>query len=116
MKYKYLIITMLIMLISTAAFAGIWSSIKDVTSDKVIELVIAGVFFLASTFFGGVKIMKWRKSVSEIKDIFVVIYKSIQPDSPGGDKITKEEFENILAESGQAGAAILAAIKTKIPT
>ena len=117
MKYKarIIVIMLLIMLISTVAFAGIIDTVKGFISDKVIEMVIAGVFLVISTFFGGAA-LKWKKTVTEGSHILKAIWDSIQEDSPGGSNITKEEFEKILTHGGHAGAAALIAFKTKTPS
>ena len=113
---KKIICTLLIlMLIATDAYAGIWDRFKDVAISSVTGYVITGVFFLLSTVLGAT-VLKWKRLMTSLSKVLLEVYASTRPDSPGGAQITGKEVDAIVAKLGTfgiAGVEAWAAVKSK---
>lgn len=95
------------MLLASVASAGwLGERFEDLAIGKGLGLVIGGVFTVLGIL--GYKVVVWRKTALELKDVIVAVYDSTRPNSPGGAKITGDELDNkILPEVGQFGRAML---------
>ena len=108
----FLFTFLILVLFVTSCYAGIWGDIKSGAIDQIAYAVVAGLFFIL-TIFLGVKVKKWKKVAQEGVDVALAFHAAIQPDSPGGKKIIREEFKNILQKGGKFGVSVMAAIGIK---
>ena len=101
-----------VLLIATAAYAGVWDRFTDIAFDKLFGVVITGVFALLSMFLGS-KVLKYRQIATEGKDFGVWVYEATRENSPGGAKITGAELDVGLKEFGELSVAIAAIVAKK---
>ncbi len=93
-------------------FGAIGDRFEEGVLVKGLSVIIGGMFFVLSIFFGA-KVMKYQRMVNEGKDVAIAVYRSTRKHSPGGATITGEEFDTILKESGEFGTAVIEAVGWK---
>lgn len=116
MKRTILVLLAIIIVMTFVApvFAGSFlDNLQAGVADKALGAIITAIFFVVSSVFGVKKILRFRKTALEAKDVLVEIYKATRDDSPGGSSITGKEFDKILNATGELGTAAIAAIANK---
>ena len=108
---KALIIALVLVLVSGAAYAGILSTAKDWVLDNILATILTALFALVGGFFGGTAwgkaILKAKLPIQELVDVGVKVHNARRPSSPGGRSITDEEKAAILKEVDELIQAIV---------
>jgi len=104
------LVTVVLLLTVATANAGVLDRLTAMAAENAVKAVVAGVFFVLSMFFG-TRIKKWYTLSKEGVDVIVAIYKATRPGSPGGEKITGAEIDDILVETKELGPIIYGLFK-----
>ena len=111
--FKFLGITMILVIFATCAYAGVFGTVKDFVSEKALEYLIVGV--VTGLGMLGITWKLWGLLAKESVEFGVAIYKATREGSPGGKQLTGEEMEKIITEGldivPAAKKAILATFK-----
>jgi hypothetical protein len=108
---------MAVIAFTSNADAGVFDVVKDkftgFTIDRLVDYGISGLLgllgIIGSAFGLGflVKAKKYKQTSRELGDVLKAVYKATHKNSPGGSKITGDEFDAILKESGELVRAII---------
>ncbi len=108
----YFIITIILTMACTfTAEAGILSSIgnsvKGFITSSAVQGAITLIFVVLAGFFG-VGIIRFKKPVMELYDVFLAYRDAKLKDSQRGEHISKDEWNDIFKQFGEAVMALLA--------
>ena len=101
MKFKILILLLIVLLIPVFAYAGI----GDIIKAQIWSVVVGGIVGALGMLGAGWAI--WGRALKELSEFIVAIINALQKDSPGGARVTKEEMTKIVSE----GAEVLPAVR-----
>ncbi len=93
-------------------YAGVFGTIKDAITGNLIWGAVTLIFGALGLFFkfdGN----NAKNALQKIRDVYVAFDKSDDPDSPGGEKRTAEEWEAIAKEALEAIGATLQALPAR---
>jgi len=91
------------LMVATVAEAGVMDWVGGVVEGgawQVLRFAVEAVFG-ALALFGLSKWAKWKGVAVELQDVLRVGIEARSPKSDGGKTITKEEWDEILAEASQ---------------
>lgn len=118
-KFVYFILIVVLLVgLSSPAFAGIFSSAKDWVLNNAIETILTLVFMVVAGFFGGTvwgKIaLRAKLPIYEAKDIILAVHDAKKADSPGGKDMTTEERAYIWKQVEEFAASVIKAAGGKV--
>ena len=106
-----LIFVITFIFVAGIAEAGVVDFVKDKISGGILLALSAVIFGIAGLFLKGIyDVGKAKKAFEEMVQVVKEIEKAKGEKSPGGKKITNEEWGNIGKEGYEAIVAILYAI------
>jgi len=109
-----IILMFTIILFAGIVYAGAWEIIKDKISGAAVYAVISVVIGIAGVFVKGIyDINKAKKALVEITQAVNEYTQAKDEKSPGGKKITSNEWGKIGKEGMEAILAVLYALPVK---
>ena len=102
-----LLITVLMVVLATQAFAGVFGAIKGFVTSSAIHGAITAFFAILAVIFGA-SILNFKNPVIMMYEAYCEYRDAKLKDSQGGEKVTREEWDKIFTKIGNAVMALLA--------
>lgn len=108
---RTLVMAAILSTLPLAAYAGVWDTVTGYIQAEAASVIIGGVIGALGMF--GVAYKLWGKAAKELGDVVYWVYRAVQPNSPGGKEIVRDEMERILREGAEVYPAVTAAIAAR---
>lgn len=102
-----LLVTVLMIVLATQAFAGVLDSVKGFFGSSAINGAITLFFVILSGIFG-ISLLRFKEPVIKVYNAYCEYRDAKLKDSQGGEKVTREEWDTIFKRIGEAVMALLA--------
>ena len=103
-----LLVTVLMVVLATQAFAGVLDTVKGwIFGSNAVNGAITLFFVVLSGIFGAA-LLRFKEPVIKIYGTYCEYRDAKTKDSQGGEKVTREEWDNIFKKLGDAVMALLA--------
>ena len=105
--FMFMIVFILMFSLASLAFAGVVGTVKGFFGSSAVNGAVAAVFLVLSGIFG-VGLLRFKKPVIMIYNVYREYSSAKLVDSVGGEQISKDEWDKIFLAMGEAVMALLA--------
>jgi len=103
-----LLVTVLMVVLATQAFAGVFDTVKSWVFGSNAVLGAITLFFTVLSGIFGITLLRFKEPVKKIYLTYCEYRDAKLKDSQGGEQVTREEWDNIFKKLGEAVMALLA--------
>lgn len=105
-----LMVAVLVVFFAAQAFAGVLDTVLDTVKDFVTSSAVHGAItalFAILTGIFGAGVFRFKKPVILLYDVYCEYRDAKLKDSQGGDKVTREEWDEIFKKFGEVVMSLL---------
>ena len=102
-----LLVTVLMIMLATQAFAGVIDTVKGFIGSSAVHGAITALFAILAVIFGA-GILRFKKPVIISYEAYCRYRDAKLKDSQGGEKVTREEWDDIFKKIGEGVMALVA--------